>query len=115
MSGAAGGLAGGLWAHLGAELVGGAERVLDEVGFDDRLGGRSLVVTGEGRLDRTTAEGKLVGEVARRCRDAGLRCCAIVGGSELSERDARELGLSEVREAGDSAAIAAAAEELAAP
>jgi glycerate kinase len=114
MSGAAGGLAGGLWAYLDAELVGGAERVLDEVGFDERLAGSSMVITGEGRLDRTTAEGKLIGEVARRCRDAGVRCCAIVGGSELSEREARELGLSEVREAGDPAAIAAATQDLAA-
>ncbi len=113
MSGAAGGLAGGLWAYLDAELVGGAERVLDEVGFDQRLGGNSIVITGEGRLDRTTGEGKLVAEVARRCGDAGVRCCAIVGGSELSEREARELGLSEVREAGDPAAILAAAQDLA--
>ncbi|HEY7077796.1 MAG TPA: glycerate kinase, partial [Solirubrobacteraceae bacterium] len=37
MTGAAGGLSGGLWAGLGAELVPGAPRVLDVVGFDRRL------------------------------------------------------------------------------
>ncbi|HST25143.1 MAG TPA: glycerate kinase, partial [Gaiellaceae bacterium] len=38
-----------------------------------------LVVTCEGRVDRTTATGKAPGEVARRCREAGTRC-VIFGG-----------------------------------
>ena len=70
-SGAAGGL-GGAFAALGAELVPGAELVLDEIGFDPR--GYDLVVTGEGAVDDTTWEGKAPGEVVRRCRDAGVRC-----------------------------------------
>ena len=37
MTGAAGGLAGGLWARLGAELVAGAPFVLDALDFDRRL------------------------------------------------------------------------------
>jgi glycerate 2-kinase len=114
MSGAAGGLAGGLWARLGAELVGGADWVLDEVGFDRRVSGCELVLTGEGRLDGSTPEGKLVGALARRCRKLGTRCCAIVGGSELSKAEAAELGLADVVEAGDPDAIAAAAAALAA-
>ena len=36
MTGAAGGLSGGLWAAFGAELVAGASFVLDAVGFDAR-------------------------------------------------------------------------------
>ena len=75
-SGAAGGL-GAAFAALGAELVPGAAFVLDEIGFAP--GGFDLVVTGEGTVDGTTPEGKAAGEVARRCRAAGVRC-AVFGG-----------------------------------
>jgi glycerate 2-kinase len=51
MTGAAGGLSGGLWAGLGAELVPGAPYVLDTVGFDQRLRQAAAVIVGEGRMD----------------------------------------------------------------
>jgi glycerate kinase len=75
-SGAAGGLGAAL-ASLGAKLVPGAAAVLDLVGFDPRP--YDLVVTGEGRVDATTAEGKVVAEVARRCIAAGVRCIVFGG------------------------------------
>lgn len=109
MTGAAGGLSGGLWANLGAELRGGAGFVLDAVGFDRRLSGRALVLTGEGRLDPSSLEGKLVAEVAGRCRRAGVRCHAVVGDSRLGDAEIEGLGLAGAVEAGDPDAIAAAA------
>ena len=72
--GAAGGLGAAL-ASLGAELVPGAALVLDAIGFDSS--GYDLVVTGEGRVDATTALGKAPGEVARR--SAGTRCIVFGG------------------------------------
>ncbi len=72
-AGAGGGLGAGL-AALGAELVEGAELVLDTIGFDDRARGADLVVTGEGTVDRTTLEGKAPGAVRRRCERLGVRC-----------------------------------------
>ena len=75
-SGAAGGLGAAL-ASLGAELVPGAARVLELVAFDPR--GHALVVTGEGRVDATTAEGKVAAEVARRCAGAGVPCVVFGG------------------------------------
>jgi glycerate 2-kinase len=75
-SGAAGGLGAAL-ASLGAELVPGAERVLDLAGFEPR--GHALAVTGEGRVDVTTAEGKVAAQVARRCAEAGV-ACVVFGG-----------------------------------
>jgi glycerate kinase len=77
-SGAAGGL-GAAFAALGAELAAGAEAVLDLVGFDRRLQGADLVVTGEGQIDATTTEGKAPGVVAERCAAAGVRCVAFGG------------------------------------
>jgi glycerate 2-kinase len=80
-AGAAGGLGAAL-AALGAELVAGATLVLDEISFDP--GGFDLVVTGEGRVDRTTTTGKAPGQVARRCGQAGVRC--VVFGGVVAER-----------------------------
>lgn len=73
-SGAAGGLGAAL-ALLGAELVPGAAYVLDAVGFD--ASAFDLVVTGEGRVDATTALGKAPGEVVRR---SGTTRCVVFGG-----------------------------------
>jgi glycerate kinase len=75
-SGSAGGLGAAL-ASLGAELVPGAELVLDLLGFDPR--GYDLVVTGEGTVDETTFEGKAPAVVQRCSRAAGVRC-VIFGG-----------------------------------
>ena len=91
-SGAAGGLGAAL-AALGAELVPGAAAVLDLVGFDGRLAGCDLVVTGEGQVDATTAEGKAPGEVAARCAAAGVRCVVFGGrvGADISGAETIEL------------------------
>jgi glycerate kinase len=75
-SGAAGGLGAAL-ASLGAELVPGAATILDLLAFDPAA--YDLVVTGEGRVDATTAEGKAPAEAARRCAAAGV-VCVVFGG-----------------------------------
>jgi glycerate kinase len=77
-AGAAGGL-GAAFAALGAELVPGAELVLGLVGFRTRVRGAALAIAGEGTVDRTSSEGKAPGEVARVCREEGVRC-AVFGG-----------------------------------
>jgi glycerate kinase len=92
-SGAAGGLGAAL-AALGAELVPGAPRVLELLGFDERLAGCDLVVTGEGEVDRTTAEGKAPGEVARRAAAAGVRCVVFGGRVVADVRGAETVALS---------------------
>jgi glycerate kinase len=99
MTGAAGGLSGGLWAAFGAELVPGAAFVLDAVGFDARMRAARAVVTGEGRLDSQSLAGKAVSEVATRARQAGVPCHAIVGTRELDAFGARVLDLDTVYEA----------------
>ncbi|MFN2469423.1 MAG: glycerate kinase [Gaiellaceae bacterium] len=77
-AGAAGGLGAAL-AALGAELVWGAELVLEAVGLRERIAGAALVVTGEGTVDHTTFEGKAPSAVLGACAQAGVRC-ALFGG-----------------------------------
>jgi glycerate kinase len=99
MTGAAGGLSGGLWAEHGARLRDGASFVLDAVGFDERMRAAAFVVTGEGRIDRQTLDGKIVGEVAIRCRQGGVTCHAVVGRIELDPFAQRILDLASLTEA----------------
>ena len=99
MSGAAGGLAGGLWAEFGAKLVPGAPYVLDALDFDGAMRAASFVITGEGRLDRQSLQGKAAGEVATRCRQSGVACRAVVGSVELDVFEQRILDLEQVIEA----------------
>ena len=112
--GAAGGLAGGLWAAFGARLAAGATLVLDAVGFDARMRASRFVVTGEGRLDEQTLAGKLVGEVATRCRQSGVGCHAVVGENALDAFRARVLDLASVTEAREERDLEAAGRALAA-
>ncbi len=105
-AGAAGGL-GAAFAALGATLVPGASAVLDLVGFDGHLAACDVVVTGEGQVDATTAEGKAPGVVAQRCAVAGVRC-VVFGGRVLEPVD----GAETVALSGDRARAAADLEEL---
>jgi glycerate kinase len=113
MSGAAGGLAGGLWAAFGAVLEPGASFVLGELGFDSRLRAARAVIVGEGRMDAQTLEGKIAGEIATRARQAGVPCFAIVGRNELDRFGARILDLQRVAEAPTLDDVAQAAAALA--
>jgi len=99
MTGAAGGLAGGLWAEHGARLQDGPAFVLSAVGFDERMRAAAFVITGEGRIDEQTLQGKLVGEVATRCRQAGVPCHGIVGRIELNPFSERILDFASLSEA----------------
>ena len=109
-TGAAGGLAGGLWAACGAVLEPGAPWVLDALDAGARLAAARAVVVGEGRLDAQSAQGKVGGELLRRARAAGVPCHAIVG--SVSDDLALD-GLASVTVAGDLAALAAAGRALA--
>ena len=80
-AGAAGGLAGGLAAR-GASLVNGFEVVADEIGLGERILNADVVVTGEGRYDATSLQGKVVGGAAELAAESGTRALAVVGGSD---------------------------------
>jgi glycerate kinase len=86
-TGAAGGLSAGLMAFCNAELKSGIELVLDALKMDEALKGADLVITGEGKLDRQTAEGKAPAGLAQRAKKYGCPVIALTGmigqGAEL--------------------------------
>ncbi|MFA7236841.1 MAG: glycerate kinase [Phycisphaeraceae bacterium] len=78
-SGAAGGLGFGLTVFCGATLRRGIDIVLDAVHFDDRLAQADLVLTGEGRLDGQSLQGKAAIGVAERAAKLHKPVIALVG------------------------------------
>ena len=113
LTGAAGGLSGGLWAAFGAHLVLGATFVLGVVGFDRRLEQADAVITGEGRLDAQSREGKLTGQIARRCRAARVPCHAIAGEIALDPEAEARFDFATLAAAGSLESISRAAERIA--
>jgi glycerate kinase len=102
-AGAAGGL-GAAIAALGGELVSGADFVLERIAFRDQARNATLVITGEGTIDRSSTEGKAVGQVLRICGEEGVRC--VVFGGRVEE------GLGGVETHGLSGDPAQAADDL---
>lgn len=90
-SGAAGGLGFGLMAGLGAGSLPGAAAITGEVGLRREIATADLVITGEGTLDRTSVEGKVVGEVVGAATEAGVPVVAVVGQARVTG-----LGLAEI-------------------
>ena len=103
-AGAGGGL-GAAFAALGAELVEGAQLVLDLIGFDGRARDAAFVITGEGTVDATTFEGKAPGAVLARCRALGVPC-ELYGGHVAPGLDAHALSGNPARVQDDLAGLA---------
>jgi glycerate kinase len=78
-AGAAGGLGWGLATFTGARLERGFTIVAALAGFAAALDDAALCITGEGRIDRQSLDGKVVAGVARLAADAGVPVVAIGG------------------------------------
>jgi glycerate 2-kinase len=112
MTGAAGGLSGGLWAACGATLEPGAPFVLGALDFDARMRASRCVVLGEGRLDEQSLQGKVTGEIGTRTRQSGVPLHAIVAVNALDRFGARIIDLQVVQEATTLDELEAAGEHL---
>jgi glycerate 2-kinase len=78
-AGAAGGLGFGMRVFFGATLRSGIDIVIEATRLRDRLTDVDLCITGEGRLDAQTLNGKTVVGVAKACQEAGVPCIALAG------------------------------------
>jgi glycerate kinase len=77
--GAAGGLGAGLIGFLGAEMRPGALLIAEAIDLERKIQGSDLVITGEGRLDSQTPNGKVVATVAEFALRHGKPAIAIAG------------------------------------
>lgn len=95
-AGAAGGFGAGVIAFLGGELKPGIEAVLDVLDFDSIAADADLVITGEGKLDSQSFQGKVVDGVSSRTAALGVPLVAIVGMADDSAGDYRAHGIDAV-------------------
>lgn len=90
-AGAAGGLGYCFKAFFKAEIVSGAEYALDESGFDEKLSRCDAVITGEGKFDDTSFEGKICSAVIDRAKRAGKKVYVMCGLNATDRRDVIEI------------------------
>ena len=96
-AGAAGGLGAGAMAFLGAEMRPGFQLMADLIGLEAEIAAADLVITGEGRLDSQSFQGKVAGEVldlAERYGKPVYGLCGIRGFDLTKEQSARFAGIS---------------------
>lgn len=86
--GAAGGVPAGLTVLLDAVISNGAELVIAASGFMDALPGADLVITGEGKIDDQSADGKLTGRIAAIAKLHGVHCIAVCGKNDWEKNSA---------------------------
>ncbi len=79
-AGAAGGIGFGLMSFCGAKVRSGFDLVAETIGLEARIAAADLVITGEGRLDAQTLEGKGPAGVAALARKHGKPVLAFGGG-----------------------------------
>jgi glycerate 2-kinase len=79
LGGSAGGMAAGLKAFLQAELVSGADWVLESIGFKGFLADADLLIIAEGRMDAQTAHYKAPLAAAKMAKKQGIPVIAIPG------------------------------------
>lgn len=78
-SGASGGLGGAFATFLQAHLQSGIGLLLDAVDFDRKITNADWIITGEGKADRQTAEGKVPAGVLKRAKKANIPVMLIAG------------------------------------
>jgi glycerate 2-kinase len=81
-AGAAGGTGYGFAAAWGAAIMPGATELGRIAGLDATLAGADLVITGEGRYDRTSTAGKVAGAVLAAAGVAGVPAALVAGSIE---------------------------------
>lgn len=93
--GAAGGIGAALKAFCDAELVSGAELVLNVLDFDESVKNADLVLTGEGKTDSQTLMGKLLSHVLKRASIHDVPVVVFAGVVE-NETDLLQSGFREI-------------------
>ena len=83
-SGAAGGMGAGIMALLNGELVPGVTLVMEQTGIEKQIKVSDLIITGEGKMDEQTLQGKVVHGICRLAQQNNVPVAALAGSLELS-------------------------------
>lgn len=95
-TGAAGGIAAGLLAFFDVRMKKGTEMIIEAGEIEKRIPGADLVITGEGKIDDQSGEGKVVGRIAALAKKYEVSCIGFCGITALDERAIKKLGLKKI-------------------
>lgn len=90
-SGAAGGIGAALMTMKHHKFVSGIDWMMDLYGFDDLLLECNLVITGEGKIDSQTMQGKVPYGIAMRAKRHGVNCIALCGKNETDAEKSADI------------------------
>ncbi len=83
--GAAGGFGAGSFAFLNAELKPGSKTIFDITGLNEHLKNCDLIITGEGKFDKQSLQGKVTGELIKKSEKYKIPIVVICGIQENSK------------------------------
>ncbi len=94
-AGAAGGIAGGAVAFLGAEIKSGIGTLMEIAELEDKIKAADLVITGEGKIDSQTLNGKVIAGIAAKAGKYNKTVLAFCGKLDLEPSEVRGMGLKD--------------------
>jgi len=92
-AGAAGGLAAGAVAFMGASLVSGIETIMARSNLGAELQSADWVITGEGSLDSQSLRGKVVSGVLKMARESGVKVAVLAGKVNIPKEQYTRAGI----------------------
>lgn len=92
-SGAAGGLGAGTVTFLNARLVSGIKLVMDITDFEEYLKTTSMIITGEGKIDGQTFQGKVIDGVTTLAKKYNIPVLAVCGDLKIDDRELKSHGI----------------------
>lgn len=95
-SGAAGGIGASMIALCGAKAVKGFEKIATLTGLEEKIKVTDWVISGEGKLDHQSLQGKVIDGIAHLCKKHGKPLTLLVGKNELNEQEKLALGIDTI-------------------
>jgi len=95
-TGAAGGIAASMIPLCGAKIAWGFETISKLTGLEQKIKDADWVISGEGKLDVQSLQGKVIDGVSKLCKKYKKPLSLFVGQNELSESDAQALGTKHI-------------------
>ena len=92
-SGAAGGIGGGMIAFFNASLRSGINAVFEILNFDELIEDCDIIITGEGKFDIQTFEGKAVKGVIDKAKKFNKSVVVVCGISTLTDTQIKDMGI----------------------
>jgi glycerate kinase len=95
-TGAAGGIAACLLSFFNVDMKKGTELIIEAGDIENEISGADLVITGEGKIDDQSSEGKVVGYIAAVAKKYDIPCIGFCGITELDEIGVKKLQLEKI-------------------